>query len=53
MNLSLRKRQRVNTNLNTCDKQFKMAIEKGKKAEGDLWEGIGNKFDERNGHETV
>jgi hypothetical protein len=36
----------VNTNLKTWDKQFKQAIRVGGKPEGDLWEGIGNAFDE-------
>jgi hypothetical protein len=37
----------VNTNLSTWDKQFKAAIKRGAKPEGDLFEGIGNEFDEK------
>ena len=37
----------VNTVLSTWDKQFKAAIKKGAKPEGDLFEGITNDFDSK------
>jgi hypothetical protein len=36
----------VNSDLSTWDKQFKSAINKGDKAEGDLFDGMKNEFDE-------
>ncbi len=36
----------VNTNLSTWDAQFKKAIKKSKRPEGDVWEGLENKFDQ-------
>lgn len=39
------KELRVNTDLSTWDKQFKVAIKRGAKPEGDLFEGIENEFD--------
>lgn len=36
----------VNTELSTWDKQFKLALNKGDKAEGDLFDGMKNEFDE-------
>lgn len=38
-------RPRVNTDLSTWDKQFKKAIKAGAKPEKDLFEGLGNDFD--------
>ncbi len=35
----------VNTDLSTWDKQFKAAIKRGVKPEGNLFEGIANEFD--------
>ncbi|HWB90215.1 MAG TPA: hypothetical protein VG605_00120 [Puia sp.] len=35
----------VNTDLSTWEKQLKAAIKAGDKPEGDLWEGMANKFD--------
>jgi hypothetical protein len=37
----------VNTDISTWDKQFKNAIKKGAKPEGDLFEGMKNDFDEK------
>ena len=37
----------VNTDISTWDKQFKNAIKKGAKPEGDLFEGLKNDFDEK------
>lgn len=36
----------VNTNLSSWDAQFKEAIKKGKRPEGDVWEGLENQFDQ-------
>jgi|ERR1022692_1752563 hypothetical protein len=35
----------INTDLSTWDKQFKAAMKKGAKPEGDLFEGLKNDFD--------
>jgi len=37
----------VNTDISTWDKQFKNAVKKGAKPEGDLFEGMKNDFDEK------
>jgi antitoxin component of MazEF toxin-antitoxin module len=37
----------INTDLSTWDKQFKAAIKKGAKPEGDLFEGMANHFDSK------
>jgi antitoxin MazE len=37
----------VNTDLSTWDKQFKAAIRKGARPEGDLFEGMANDFDSK------
>jgi antitoxin component of MazEF toxin-antitoxin module len=37
----------VNTDLSTWDKQFKSAIKKGAKPEGDFFEGMANDFDSK------
>jgi len=37
----------VNTDISTWDKQFKNAIKRGAKPEGDLFEGMKNDFDEK------
>jgi antitoxin component of MazEF toxin-antitoxin module len=42
-----KKDARVNTDISTWDKQFKNAIKKGAKPEGDLFEGMKNDFDEK------
>jgi antitoxin component of MazEF toxin-antitoxin module len=36
----------VNTNLSSWDAQYKKAMKKGKRPEGDVWEGMENKFDQ-------
>jgi hypothetical protein len=36
----------INTNLSSWDAQYKKAIKKGKRPEGDVWEGLENKFDQ-------
>ena len=36
----------VNTDLSSWDAQYKKAIKKGKRPEGDMWEGLENKFDQ-------
>jgi hypothetical protein len=38
---------RINTDLGTWDTQFKKAIRERNKPEGDLWEGMGNVFDQQ------
>ncbi len=37
----------VNTDLSTWDKQFKAAIKRGARPEGDLFEGMANDFDSK------
>ncbi|HEY0678454.1 MAG TPA: hypothetical protein VGD17_09210 [Chitinophagaceae bacterium] len=37
----------VNTDISTWDKQFKAAINKGTIPEGDLFDGLGNEFDQK------
>ena len=41
------KGSKVNTDLSTWDKQFKAAIKKGAKPDGDLFEGMANDFDSK------
>jgi hypothetical protein len=41
------KKEEVNTNLSSWDKQFKQAIKAGSKAEKDLFEGLENEFDKK------
>jgi antitoxin component of MazEF toxin-antitoxin module len=41
------KKEDVNTNLSSWDKQFKQAIKAGAKPEKDLFEGIENEFDKK------
>ncbi len=36
----------VNSDLSTWDRQFKLALKNGDKAEGDLFDGVKNEFDE-------